>query len=116
VSNLPKKKELISTSAVDSLAANLRGLKFNAITPQSSIDLSKAQVSKAEFTLFSDVKIVATVYKADDKDYIKLEASNSTDAAKQQSDEFNARWKGWLYEIPSYKADSFRKKMSDVMK
>ena len=116
ISDLPKDKELKSASALNSLGANLRELKFNDVHLKSDIDLKKAKLSKVEYRLFSGLVIKAKLYELDETDYLMLEANTDAESEKQKVSDFNSHWQKWVYEIPASKADSFRKKLSDILK
>ncbi|MDH5216501.1 MAG: DUF4340 domain-containing protein [Gammaproteobacteria bacterium] len=116
VADLPKGKELKSASAVNTLAANFRDFKFTNVKPSDTADLAKAEKSSFEYALFDGVKIKGELFKLEDKDYVILQALTDVDTAKPRAEELNALWQGWVYEIPTHKADSFRKKLSELLK
>lgn len=116
---LPKGKELKSHSALNSLARNLTKLNFTDLEKMSELKLTKADKTSSRYSTFDGLVISLDIYKLDEKDYLVIKAAASSDASdqiKQQVQNLNARWLGWAYQIPGFKANALVEKKSELLK
>jgi len=132
---LPKKKELASPGILTAVAASLANLKFDDVAAQNNAE-SFTKIKnpvKVEFKTFNGLTIKMKIAKLEDKYYLWLDSTSSAPAtvslkqsdvenkstapdAELESTQLNKKHQNWLYTIPSYKAESLTKQLSDLIK
>ncbi|MCP5420065.1 MAG: DUF4340 domain-containing protein [Gammaproteobacteria bacterium] len=122
-------------SEIQRISGALNALRMDDVVAESKGPKSDAPWSKAEFDAFDGLVIEAQTRKVEGKDYLKLSARFDEELAKQsqqaaaskqgqeaakptpaldppdkvkaQAEQLAERFKGWLYIVPTFKAELF---------
>ena len=128
--NVPEGAKLISGGPSNALGSALGYISYDDVAPAASIDFSDA--AKAEYRTFDGLVVTVSVKEKDGKHWVKFDAAQdrsvTAPAGKDEKDKpktpeevakeveaFNAKTKGWAYEVTKYKAEDFTKTLDDVI-
>lgn len=119
--NLPAGKLLGSASATNAIAAALAGLRMESVQPAEGFAWDEAKASSAEFETFDGLRLKTSVLDSGKQHYLRLTAeaaqpaADHADAIQREAKAINDRTAGWVYEIPTAKAELLRKTMKDLV-
>ena len=114
LANVPEGAKLREDADITFIANSVAQLelwdvkKADEITEDANKTIINEIIARNGLTVF--VNVVAS---EGENHWVTVEAQG-VDAAKQAADEINARAGGWAFKIQSYKADNFRKRLSDL--
>jgi hypothetical protein len=117
--------------ASNALGSALGYLSYDDVAPEASVDFAGA--ASAEYRTFDGLVITVAVKEKDGKHWVKFAAAQDTavtapapkegekdkpktaEEVAKEVEAFNARVKGWAYEVSKYKAEDFTKTLDDVV-
>jgi hypothetical protein len=129
--NAPAEVKIAIGGASNALGSALGYLSYDDVAPEASVDFADA--ATAEYRTFDGLVITVAVKEKDGKHWVKFAAAQDTAVTAPASKEgekdkpktaeevakeveaFNARVKGWAYEVSKYKAEDFTKTLDDVV-
>ena len=125
----PAGRSLSYPGVANAIGAALAGLNFDDVAPADSIDISGIQAVTAIFETFDGLRVTAKSWATPDGQRLSFsaeviaqgEAAVSETTATPESDpaaaaeRLNARWSGWIYALPGYKAEPFTRRMADLL-
>lgn len=110
----PAGKQLKSGDPLDTPAGALAGLDLADVRAAKDFDFPKTGVATARYDSFDGLTVTINIVQKDGKDWARIVASGTGDAAKQAAD-LNAKLGPWIYAIESYKAKAMETKLDDVV-
>ncbi|HXS26237.1 MAG TPA: DUF4340 domain-containing protein [Steroidobacteraceae bacterium] len=113
VPDLPKGRELSSTSAPDAVAGALASLSLDDVRKADGHD---AEPAHATFETFDGLKVDVTGRKDGDSRYISLNAESTAKGTAEEASKLNARLGGWELEIPGYQYDAIFQPLDGLLK
>lgn len=113
VSDLPKGRELTSTSAPDSVAGALASLSLDDVRKAGGPGSDPAH---AKFETFDGLTVDVTGRKDGDNRYITLTAESSAKGTAEEAKDLNARLDGWEVQIPGYQYDAIFQPLDGLLK
>jgi len=118
VEDLPPKAELKSESVANSLANALQKLSFEDVLNRGKFKIDEKTIVETTFKTYDDLQITAKVSEKDDKHYLWFDTKTTSSEQKlvDESSQLNSNFALWVYEIQSFKAESFKKKLEDLIK
>lgn len=114
VAPIPKGRELTSPAAADSIAGSLSALSLDDVHKPDAP--ANAKLSHAIFRTFDGLEIDVAGRKDGTHDYITLSAQSTAKETADEAQKLSAQYKGWEYEIPSYKYDTIFRTLDDLLK
>ena len=113
----PSKTKVKSVATVNNIAGSLQNLTFDDVLVRGKFDVTEKEISKAEFKTYDGLLISAKLAKKDDKSYIWFDAKSLVEDASvaEKAQKLNNNFALWVYQIPSFKADSVLKNMDDLV-
>jgi hypothetical protein len=114
VPDLPKGRELSSPAAPDAVAGSLGSVSLDDV--QHSPTTPPTGISHATFTTFDGLKIDVAGRKDGTRTLISLTPSATAPAAEAEAKTLDTRFKGWEFEVPSYKYDGLFRPVDDLLK
>lgn len=114
VTNVPDGMKLKYEFAADDMLNAFSRMELEDVRRAIAIP---ADVKPAGVSTFRDTKgleIIATMYGTGEDRWLKITAKGSTDEAKKEADEINAKVKDWDYKIGTWKLDQMFKKGADL--
>lgn len=141
--NLPEGAKEKNSGAPNALGSALGYMSYDDVAPAASIDFADA--ATAEYRTFDGLVVTVAVKEKDGKHWVKFLAAHDPGAVAQgpvttpakegdkaaepkpadkpkspeevakEAEAFNAKVKGWAYEVTKYKAEDFTKTQADVI-
>ena len=141
---VPADRETDSQYRVNDIGRLLEDLRFEDVAPSSSLDFSGSVDKRVRITTFDGLRVDLETVMRDGEAWVQLRAevdealveasgdgagaSGGADAetkktsgallalddVRAEAERLNARWKGWAYELPSYKRDYIAKRMDEL--
>ena len=141
---VPADRETDSQYRINDIGRFLEDLRFEDVAPSSSLDFSGSVDKRVRVTTFDGLRVHVETVMRDGEAWVQLRAEadetlvkTSGDGADASSDDdaetrkasgalptlddvraeaerLNARWKGWAYELPSFKRDYIAKRMDEL--
>ena len=141
---VPADRETDSQYRINDIGRFLEDLRFEDVAPSSSLDFSGSVDKRVRITTFDGLRVDVETVMRDGEAWVQLRAEvdetlvkTSGDGAGASSDDdaetrrasgalptlddvraeaerLNARWKGWAYELPSFKRDYIAKRMGEL--
>jgi len=129
--NLPDGAKEKSSGAPNALGSALGYMSYDDVAPAATVDFAEA--AKAEYRTFDGLVVTVAVKEKDGKHWVAFSAAQDTSVTPPPAKEgakdkpksaeevakevetFNARTKGWAYEVTKYKAEDFTKTLADVI-
>jgi hypothetical protein len=108
IANRPADRRPLSNTIARSIARIVSDLRLTDVHPADRIDLPP-RLAETRFETLDGLRIVIetfAVQRGQPPRYIRLRAETAVqagDRAREEADALNARFDGWLYEIPEYK-------------
>lgn len=121
LANLPAGKSLRSAGATNGIAAALANLHMESVQAADGFAWDEQKASKAEFETFDGLRLKVAVLDAGQHHYLRLAAeagqpaADHAEAIQAEAQAINDRTGAWVYEIAAAKAESLRKKQSDLV-
>ncbi|HHQ14480.1 MAG TPA: hypothetical protein ENK16_05590 [Chromatiales bacterium] len=139
VHNIPKGRKLTFPGAANGIGAALAGLELDDVIAAKNFDPGSVPPVLTRFETFDGLIIEAKGWRVDDHymfaftasaqpaasqadaedDADSTKAGNASETDKpdpaERAKTLNAKVDGWVYRLPSYKADEFIKRMSDLL-
>jgi hypothetical protein len=128
---LPEGRALKSAWSVNSLGSALSTLDMESVRPESEA-YAWDNAFEVRTILFSGLTVDLSMLRLESGDFVRLRASapftaaaetaegESGEAANQalreRVEEINQRVEGWVYKIPSFKADALDKRLEDLLR
>lgn len=113
VPDLPKGRELTSTSAANPVASALSSLTLDDIHKAAGTETYPDRVT---FETFDGLTLDVAGRKEGDRRFIALSARSSTNATAQEARTLNSRFGGWEIEVQGYKYDSIFQPLDGLLK
>jgi len=82
--------------------------------PAAGFTWPDSGVARAVWTSFDGLTLLAQTVDEGDTHWVRLSADGEG-KAKEEADRLNARWSGWIYAVPAYKAGAIRTRRSDLL-
>ena len=141
---VPADRETDSQYRVNDIGRLLEDLRFEDVAPSSSLDFSGSVDKRVRITTFDGLRVDLETVMRDGEAWVQLRAevdealveasgdgagaSGGADAetkktsgallalddVRAEAERLNARWKGWAYELPSFKRDYIAKRMDEL--
>ncbi len=122
---LPEGRELVSAWSINSLGSALSTLSFESVArlePGGGLDWDQAVNIRT--VLFSGLTVDARLLVTQEGPLVRLEAAAPfMEAAGEENpqlqstvDEINQRVNGWVYQIPTFKAEALTKRLEDLLR
>ncbi|MEO5337953.1 MAG: DUF4340 domain-containing protein [Magnetospirillum sp. WYHS-4] len=96
---------------LDGMMAGLSHLMLDDVRKADDLEIGDAYLTRAEVTTFDGLTVKLRIGKLLQEYWIWLAAEGNEEAAK-----LDARLKPWVYRIPSFKAERFLRRTSDIRK
>ena len=141
--DVPTGREADSQYRINDIGRFLEDLRFEDVAPSSSPDFAGSVDKRVKVTTFDGVRVHLETVMREGEAWAKLraevdetladaaeaaegeagsegEAGDTTssllppDAVRAEAGRLNARWKGWVYELPSFKRDYIAKRMGEL--
>lgn len=118
IENLPANAKLKSEGVADSLANTLQNLSFEDVLKRSAFQANEEQTVHISYKTFDGLVLHAKLLEKDGKHFLwfDVKTSSTDDAIVKKSNDLNANFALWVYEIPAYKAETLNKKLEDLIK
>ena len=139
--DIPADREADSQYRINDIGRFLEDLRFEDVAPSSSLNFAGSVDKRVKVTTFDGLRIhLDTVMRGDDA-WAQLRAEvdetladavgaaegeadaepkdttgplHPLDDVRAEAERLNARWKGWAYELPSFKRDYIAKRMDEL--
>ena len=141
---VPADRETDSQYRVNDIGRFLEDLRFEDVARSSSLDFSGSVDKRMRITTFDGLRVDVESVMRDGEAWVQLRAeadetlagtagddagasggddAESTNASgallapddvRAEAERLNARWKGWAYELPSFKRDYIAKRMDEL--
>ena len=141
---VPADRETDSQYRVNDIGRFLEDLRFEDVARSSSLDFSGSVDKRVRVTTFDGLRVDLETVMRDGEAWVQLraevdealvetsgdgaDASGDGDAetkktsgallalddVRAEAERLNARWKGWAYELPSFKRDYIAKRMDEL--
>ena len=141
---VPADRETDSQYRVNDIGRFLEDLRFEDVARSSSLDFSGSVDKRVRITTFDGLRVDLETVMRDGEAWVQLraevdealveasgdgaDASGGADAetkktsgallalddVRAEAERLNARWKGWAYELPSFKRDYIAKRMDEL--
>ena len=141
---VPADRETDSQYRVNDIGRLLEDLRFEDVAPSSSLDFSGSVDKRVRITTFDGLRVDLETVMRNGEAWAQLraevdealvktsgdgaDASSDSDAetkktsgvllalddVRAEAERLNARWKGWAYELPSFKRDYIAKRMDEL--
>ena len=141
---VPADRETDSQYRVNDIGRFLEDLRFEDVARSSSLDFSGSVDKRVRVTTFDGLRVDLETVMRDGEAWVQLRAevdealvetsgdgagaSGGADAetkktsgallalddVRAEAERLNARWKGWAYELPSFKRDYIAKRMDEL--
>jgi hypothetical protein len=117
VRDLPAGRQLPFPGAANGIGGALAGLTLENVTDRSVLGDNPPKPVVARFELFSGLVVEASAWRLADGTRFTFLASAPADnaEAKAAADAINARVGGWVYTLPSLKAELLTRRMADLL-
>ena len=138
--DIPSDRETDSQYRINDIGRFLEDLRFEDVAPSSSLDFAGAPDKRMEITTFDGLRVHLETVMRDGDAWVRLSAEvdeglveahgedagagtesedepgtlRPLDAVRAEAESLNARWKGWAYELPSFKRDYIAKRMDEL--
>ena len=141
--DVPTGREADSQYRINDIGRFLEDLRFEDVAPSSSLDFAGSVDKRVKVTTFDGLRVHLETVMREGEAWAKLraevdetladaaeaaegesgsegEAGDTTsslrppDAVRAEAGRLNARWKGWVYELPSFKRDYIAKRMGEL--
>ena len=141
--DVPTGREADSQYRINDIGRFLEDLRFEDVAPSSSPDFAGSVDKRVKVTTFDGLRVHLETVMREGEAWAKLraevdetlanaaeaaegesgsegEAGDTTsslrppDAVRAEAGRLNARWKGWVYELPSFKRDYIAKRMGEL--
>ena len=141
--DVPTGREADSQYRINDIGRFLEDLRFEDVAPSPSPDFAGSVDKRVKVTTFDGLRVHLETVMREGEAWAKLraevdetladaaeaaegeagsegEAGDTTssllppDAVRAEAGRLNARWKGWVYELPSFKRDYIAKRMGEL--
>jgi len=121
---IPSGKELEYATDADNIAAVVDQLELDDVRKSGYVDFANGKTVIAEFVTRDSLQVRFRIVEKDGAQWVDVEASAiegaqaSTDgkSADERAKEINARVKGWVYQLPSFKGSRLKRRMAEMLK
>ena len=120
VSNLPEGRELQYPTVTSGITGALADLTLDDVR-QRPHDVDSAPSTSSRYRLANGTEVRVDAYVEGDERWFEFAASGTDDAGDDEASslptpaELNARFEGWQYTLPSYKADALTSQWEDLL-
>lgn len=117
VQGIPAGRQLTFEGVANGTGGALGALELEAVAGREALGDSPPKPVVARFEAFSGLVVEVSAWRLGDGTRFTLQASAPPDnaAAKAEADAINARTGGWVYTLPSFKAELLTKRMADLL-
>ena len=110
----PANAKFKSDTATGEPAMALETLDFDDVAPKAAMPVPEKGVTTASFTTFEGLTLDLRLFDHDKTNWVAVAATGSGKAAAEAKT-IDGRVSGWRYAIPSYKAQTLRTKLADLI-
>ncbi len=110
----PADAKFKSDSSLGEPAMALESLDLDDVAPKAAMPVPEKGVTTASFTTFDGLTIDLRLFDRDKTNWVAVAAAGSGKAAAEAKS-IDAKASGWRYAIPSYKAQTLRTKLADLI-
>ncbi len=119
---MPAERTLKDQFALTRVAWAFAFMTLDDVAPASEIGVDVEGASVATFRTFDALRVDITMIQKDGETWAAFRASAEPAEGKTPTDDvagevsrLNARWQGWVYQIPDYKAVALRSTRDDLL-
>jgi len=114
--NLPEGAKIKAGVDLSFVATAIAQLELWDVKKAQAVgDESAGQQVVSEIIAKDGLKVVVRFISSEGEDHWVTVEADGSDAAKKAAAAINARAKGWMFKIPTYKAENFKKRLSDLI-
>ena len=117
VADIPKGRTLSFEGVANGVGGALSGLTLDGVAKREVLGATPPKPVVARFEAFDGLVVEASAWRLADGTRFTFLASAPADAAeaKAAADAINARLGGWVYTLPSFKAELLTRRMDDLL-
>ena len=120
VEDVPVGKALVTEGIAHPTGHLLSKLKLDDVHKEETVAFDENIDARARFSTFDGIEVTLEVAEVDGQHWLRVLSSvASTEAsadAEKEAEVLASRTQGWVYLVPSYKADALRKRITDFVK
>lgn len=114
VAGAPPDTKFKPDSAIAEPAGALDGLELTDVRPAADMPVPGDGASRAEWTTFDGLTIIADTFEKDGTNWLRLQASGK-DKTADEAAAINARTANWTYAVYPYKVNAMKTKLADLV-
>jgi hypothetical protein len=131
VADIPERRSLAYDGAANAIGAALASLRLDDVQPAAGFDAGDVEPVVARFNTFDGLSIEVRSWELEDRTVHAFSAVAGEKSAEDETsapadsdalaqinaevDAINARVADWIYVVPSFKAEQFTQRMSDLL-
>lgn len=117
VLDIPKGRQLTFEGVANGTGGALSGLDLEAVAGRELLGDNPPKPVVARFETFTGLVVEVSAWRLADGTRFTFQASAPADnaEARAEADAINARTGGWVYTLPSFKAELLTKRMADLL-
>ena len=112
---LPEGAKLKQGADLAFLASSIAQLELWDVKKSEAADAGGAGVATTEIIAKNGLKVTVRLISSDGEEHWATVKAEGPDGAKKAVEEINARAEGWVFKIPTYKANNFKKRRAELI-
>ncbi|MGI9413829.1 MAG: DUF4340 domain-containing protein [Hyphomicrobiales bacterium] len=113
--NLPEGAKIKQGADLAFIASSIAQLELWDVRQSEPADATAPGVVTSEIIAKNGLKVTVRLVSSKDEDHWVTVAAEGPEDAKAAVEEINARAKGWVFKVPSYKAQNFKKRRAELI-